>query len=129
MVPSVANRCTTEAASSLLLTPWRHVKPCQRVARKAMQWGSAHHCLVSFLQATPMSRRALVCAVPPPPQAEMVDGVRDWPRCFTQTPVRSSSRAWRYLVDPASSHMLVSKIKPCMSKYECLCTVKLRMAH
>jgi len=24
----------------------------------------------------------------------------------------------RYLVDPASSHMLVSKIKPCMSKYE-----------
>ena len=29
---------------------------------------------------------------------------------------------WRsndsYLVDPASSHMLVSKIKPCMSKYK-----------
>lgn len=24
---------------------------------------------------------------------------------------------WPYLVDPASSHMLVSKIKPCMSKY------------
>jgi hypothetical protein len=23
----------------------------------------------------------------------------------------------RYLVDPASSHMLVSKIKPCMPKY------------
>ena len=23
-----------------------------------------------------------------------------------------------YLVDPASSHMLVSKIKPCMSQYE-----------
>ena len=35
----------------------------------------------------------------------------------------------RYLVDPASSHMLVSKIKPCMSKYEQLYTVKLRMAH
>ena len=34
-----------------------------------------------------------------------------------------------YLVDPASSHMLVSKIKPCMSKYERLYTVKLRMAH
>jgi hypothetical protein len=32
------------------------------------------------------------------------------------------------LVDPASSHMLVSKIKPCMSKYKCY-TVKLRMAH
>ena len=26
------------------------------------------------------------------------------------------------LVDPASSHMLVSKIKPCMSKYKQLCT-------
>ena len=33
------------------------------------------------------------------------------------------------LVDPASSHMLVSKIKPCMSKYKWLYTVKLRMAH
>ena len=27
-------------------------------------------------------------------------------------------RGARYLVDPASSHMLVSKIKPCMSKYK-----------
>jgi hypothetical protein len=34
-----------------------------------------------------------------------------------------------YLVDPASSHMLVSKIKPCMCKYKLVCTVKLRMAH
>ncbi len=33
------------------------------------------------------------------------------------------------LVDPASSHTLVSKIKPCMSKYKQLYTVKLRMAH
>ena len=39
--------------------------------------------------------------------------------------VRSLSKANRppslkdsYLVDPASSHMLVSKIKPCMSKYK-----------
>ncbi|KAL2319144.1 hypothetical protein Fmac_033020 [Flemingia macrophylla] len=30
-----------------------------------------------------------------------------------------------YLVDPASSHMLVSKIKPCMCKYELIQTVKL----
>ena len=34
-----------------------------------------------------------------------------------------------YLVDPASSHMLVSKIKLCMCKYEQIQTVKLRMAH
>ena len=32
------------------------------------------------------------------------------------------------LVDPASSHMLVSKIKPCMSKYK-FYTAKLWMAH
>ena len=41
----------------------------------------------------------------------------------------SSSPFSSYLVDPASSHMLVSKIKPCMSKYKQICTVKLRMAH
>jgi hypothetical protein len=35
----------------------------------------------------------------------------------------------RYLVDPASSHMLVPKIKPCMSKYKPIYTVKLRKAH
>lgn len=41
-------------------------------------------------------------------------------------PITSSIR---YLVDPASSHMLVPKIKPCMSKYKPIYTVKLRMAH
>ena len=30
----------------------------------------------------------------------------------------SERRAELYLVDPASNHMLVSKIKPCMSKYK-----------
>ena len=34
-----------------------------------------------------------------------------------------------YLVDPASSDMLVSKIKPCKSKYKRTYTVKLQMAH
>ena len=33
------------------------------------------------------------------------------------------------LVDPASSHTLVSKIKPCMCKYKQISTVKLRTAH
>ena len=33
------------------------------------------------------------------------------------------------LVDPASSHTLVSKIKPCMCKYKRFYTVKLRTAH
>ena len=34
----------------------------------------------------------------------------------------------KYLVDPASSHMLVLKIKPCMPKYKLLLMVKLRTA-
>ena len=34
-----------------------------------------------------------------------------------------------YLVDLASSHMLVSNIKPLMSKYELIQTVELQMAH
>lgn len=33
-------------------------------------------------------------------------------------PPRSGSTESSYLVDPASSHMLVSKIKPCMSKHK-----------
>ena len=35
--------------------------------------------------------------------------------------ITNRTSAWSddsYLVDPASSHMLVSKIKPCMSKYK-----------
>lgn len=46
-----------------------------------------------------------------------------------ECPKNEQPQVYCYLVDPASSHMLVSKIKPCMSKYECLYTVKLRMAH
>ena len=45
------------------------------------------------------------------------------------SPLRGDECANSYLVDPASSHMLVSKIKPCMSKYKPIYTVKLRMAH
>jgi hypothetical protein len=49
-------------------------------------------------------------------------------RCgFSRTLPASAKEC--YLVDPASSHMLVSKIKPCMCKYEQIQTVKLRMAH
>jgi hypothetical protein len=33
-------------------------------------------------------------------------------------PTCRDSQPDSYLVDPASSHMLVSKIKPCMSKYK-----------
>ena len=54
------------------------------------------------------------------------DGVRLWIKCDQRV------GAWNWLlaqlvglqctnlVDPASSHMLVSKIKPCMSQYKLL---------
>jgi len=42
---------------------------------------------------------------------------------------QNNNRLHSYLVDPASSDMLVSKIKPCMCKYKHLYTVKLRIAH
>jgi hypothetical protein len=50
-------------------------------------------------------------------------------RCPRVDDGRESGSESSYLVDPASSHMLVSKIKPCMSKYKQIYTVKLRMAH
>ena len=50
-------------------------------------------------------------------------------RLGAQARVFGSGRLQKsYLVDPASSHMLVSKTKPCMSKYKHLYTVKLRTA-
>ena len=72
----------------------------------------------SAVEAPPASSEARVCA-------SRVFGF-GWSRaasrsrCSTyagavRTPVRS---VLGYLVDPASSHMLVSKIKPCMSKYK-----------
>ena len=48
---------------------------------------------------------------------------------FVWTEAKRAVEDDSYLVDPASSHMLVSKIKPCMSKYKHLYTVKLRTAH
>ena len=42
---------------------------------------------------------------------------------------RGPRQRGRYLVDSASSHMLVSKIKPCMCKYKQSYKAKLRMAH
>ena len=43
-------------------------------------------------------------------------------KCALKKPAldRGTPGEGSYLVDPASSHMLVSKIKPCMSKYKLL---------
>ena len=48
-----------------------------------------------------------------------------WKPC---TALWGTSMVHTNLVDPASSHMLVSKVKPCMSQYKWF-TLKLRMAH
>lgn len=61
------------------------------------------------------SRGSAVAAGPAlrPPSEEgacPLSGIRIWR-------FEPSLRRKSYLVDPASSHMLVSKIKPCMSKY------------
>ncbi len=39
---------------------------------------------------------------------------------FPNASVQRFSGSFTNLVDPASSHMLVSKIKPCMSQYKLL---------
>jgi hypothetical protein len=66
----------------------------------------------AFALSAPFGRVHLVCS----------------PTLVTTPPLRGlpwrpspRGRAWvqdSYLVDSASSHMLVSKIKPCMSKYK-----------
>jgi hypothetical protein len=47
---------------------------------------------------------------------QSVLGMREGVGACIRIPIALGS----YLVDPASSHMLVSKIKPCMSKYKLL---------
>ena len=81
---------------------------------------------------------ALVPSVPGPDDNTLV--TKDWQGRQTECVVRHTACPLRcannyrkcgecigapcvdgsYLVDPASSHMLVSKIKPCMSKYKCV---------
>jgi len=55
-------------------------------------------------------------------------GPHSWRGAVGRTRAATPRHDDRNLVDPASSHTLVSKIKPCMSKYKHY-TVKLRMAH
>ena len=46
--------------------------------------------------------------------------IRIWNRVRRSNLPVSTPLSDSYLVDPASSHMLVSKIKPCMSQYKLL---------
>ena len=54
--------------------------------------------------------------------------IRIWKRDLVKQFASLNSLSDSYLVDPASSHMLVSKIKPCMCSTS-LIKVKPRMAH
>ena len=47
-------------------------------------------------------------------------GLASLRQAASSTLAASLRRIVRNLVDPASSHMLVSKIKPCMSQYKLL---------
>ena len=84
--------------------------------QSSRRWGT----VCEALQERLVFRLANVGALPCGEGAERRGGA-----CGARAPSASGS----YLVDPASSHMLVSKTKPCMSKYKCFYTVKLRMAH
>jgi hypothetical protein len=64
-----------------------------------------------------------VAPVHPRLSLRLVSGLFKSPlRIATGISSRLSFRGWHdtNLVDPASSHMLVSKIKPCMSQYKLL---------
>ena len=75
--------------------------PCR--FRSVLALALAHSCFAASL----VSPRG--CLRDPPARALLLP----WPTRFvSQSPLNES-----YLVDPASSHMLVSKIKPCMSKF------------
>ena len=70
-------------------------------------WGS----VVASAPGTPRLRAAL-CVLPLGNySASRLSGV-------SSAGLKASRRQDSYLVDSASSHMLVSKIKPCMSKYK-----------
>ena len=62
--------------------------------------------------STPRCVRAWFLVVGSGPRTPPVEGGR------SRVPSSRGRKALSYLVDPASSHMLVSKTKPCMSKYK-----------
>ena len=61
-----------------------------------------------------MEERETIGRLAAPERAKARSGARD----AENRKLRIRARIPCYLVDPASSHMLVSKIKPCMSKYK-----------
>lgn len=115
----------------------RHA-PCSRQASPSRSAASAHGVLCPFSRMRNVTHGRGVChnRLRSPEQRILSLDANDCRVRLEPAASRSvGHRAGvgvakeRYLVDPASSHMLVSKIKPCMCKYELIQTVKLRMAH
>ena len=93
-------------------------RPSVRPRRFLFAEGLQALCVLFSVGVAQRAGRPQLSGFPGPPSP--------WDGCRPPPP---RSRDGGYLVDPASSHMLVSKTKPCMSKYKRFCTVKLRMAH
>ena len=140
--PTEAGRCAGQGPEEL-----RRAKPAQQPpspsspARRPAGERQSRQKEAAASVVAPSRRPA---ARPLPPPRPPLPGANWWTlppspsqeRGRRPRPPRPISRASlggagqdSYLVDPASSHMLVSKIKPCMCKYELIQTVKLRMAH
>ena len=65
------------------------------------------------------SRAHLLVGEYPSREKDLPCTILQRPRCCPTPDLTEGCRAQdSYLVDSASSHMLVSKIKPCMSKYK-----------
>ncbi len=107
---------------------------CLKLARSREQGGSGCWSLVRLVRPPRGGRSGLVLMAWPfwdrnrrtPAWGKLLRGSE---YSGIEGGARASASDSSYLVDPDSSHMLVSKIKPCMSKYKQICTVKLRMAH
>ena len=83
--------------------------PCENALRPSSKLG----------ERSPSGRRSLVgclSGVVPLNLEFLLNLLVSWGKPRASSPC--SCFFTRYLVDPASSHMLVSKIKPCMSKYK-----------
>ncbi|KAL0287775.1 UNVERIFIED_CONTAM: hypothetical protein Sangu_2679400 [Sesamum angustifolium] len=89
-----------------------HVVPRDPRAPCALRWTTASLPDLSDAENTVgMRPRASVC-----PETSVLRFVRTTPVAVLGSSMRGGVGEECYLVDPASSHMLVSKIKPCMSE-------------
>lgn len=113
-----------------------HLDGCRASAPPAGEGGTRRPCVLS--DAEDAGGRAVFFTPPPRPPIDRSACENIVAKDASRSAMGPrESGPWRrgrqregcYLVDPASSHMLVSKIKPCMCKYERFRTVKLRMAH